>query len=143
MGCLNDAANDFQMITATGSFAQALQPILVTPSAAGGIWSFQLHGRGGFGDVIPYELKPAAIQPFRPYIANQPDSDDLVLRYIDLKTPNPVLTTPQPVNMYALQGNTISSLSLAGRNFAVGMQLKIGDTILPVAVSSAAAASVS
>jgi hypothetical protein len=141
MGCLNDAANDFQMITPTGSFAQGLQPILVTPSAAGGIWSFQLDGRGGFGDAVPYELKAAAIQPLRPYVTNRPDSDDLILRYIDLKTPNPVLTTPQPVNMYALQANTISSLSLAGRNFALGMRIKIGDTTLPLAVSSAATAS--
>ena len=54
MGCLNDAGNDFQMITATGSFAQGLQPILITPSAAGGLWSLQLHGRGGFGAMERY-----------------------------------------------------------------------------------------
>lgn len=142
LGCLNDEGNDFQMVTAIGSFAQ-FEPILATPSTSGGVWSLQLKGRGGFGDVIPYALKANAIQPF-PGVTSGPDSDDLVLRYVDLKFSNPVLTTPQQVSMLALQGNTISSVTLAGRNFAAGMQLKIGSsTTLPLAVSNSETASAS
>jgi len=75
------------------------------------------HGRGGFGDVVPYELKPGAIQPMLP----PADSDDLVLRHFDLSTPVPEVTSP--VRITALTGDTVSgalivsSFRVVGRNF--------------------------
>ena len=136
-GCLNDNRDDIHMLTpVSNSF---IDQALVAPSQAGGIWSLQVVGHGGVGDVIPYDLKVGAIQPFRPL----GDTYDLVLRYIDLTTPNPVLINPQPLELFALQGDFTSFADLAGSNFALGMTLEINGQSFPLTVSSPTTANLS
>jgi hypothetical protein len=115
LGCLNAQGSDFKLITQTGSMA-------VAPSQKGGVWA------AGAG-TIPLDLLGASLQP----------AGSLVLRYIDLETPQPVLANPPPLFVPVLSPfgptNIYSTVSITGRNFAMGIYLAIGGVSLPLAVN--------
>jgi hypothetical protein len=134
MGCLNDAGNDFQTITPTGTNYQATEQTLLAPSQAGGVWSLQVY-EVGFPDVVPFDFKAGAIQPYPHPAASGYNAQNLVLRYFDLSTPPPALINPQPMQLSALQSNFTSSVNLAGSNFSQGMQISIDGNLYPLTVT--------
>jgi hypothetical protein len=115
LACLNAQNNGFQIITETNSST-------VAPSQKGGVWA---QGNG----TIPADLLPGSLQP----------SGDMVLRYIDLGTPKPVLGTPAPLSIVAVSpyepSNLYYSVSLSGKNFALGMYLSLGNISLPLSIT--------
>lgn len=115
LGCLTAHGNDFQLITQTGGTA-------VAPSQKGGVWT---AGPG----AIPLDLLSASLQP----------AGDIVLNYIDLGTPPPVLANPPPLLILAMSPfdlpNHYTTVSLTGRNFALGMYLSLGGASLPLTIN--------
>ena len=138
LGCLNDAGDDLQQLTSIG-YAGFPFPVIVAPSRGGGIWTLGTISGGSGRSLVPYELISSALQPFRP---NDPTgvNGDLLLQYIDLKTPKPVLSSPSPLRLTDLQSVYIDTVYLAGQNFAAGMALSVQGNLIPLAPKSASSA---
>ncbi|MEO8659175.1 MAG: hypothetical protein ABI693_11935 [Bryobacteraceae bacterium] len=137
LGCLKDDASDVQLVTPVVDGHESTSAVV--PSRLGGVWAFSAMRPGGYSDVIPYELKAQAIQPFRP----AGNSDDVVIRYIDLGTPKPAITHPQELVLHALRANYVDTVTLSGHNFSLGMNLSVNGKQIPLATNSAFSATLS
>lgn len=139
LGCVDESATKFETLTPVG-WSTGFDETVLAPASDGGVWSLELEKIGKFGVAVPHELKGAALKP-------QPsgerfDTENLVFRHIDMRTPTPVLTSSQPLNLSALRGNKITEIQIHGRNFALGMQLEFDGLRIPLEVTSPFEASV-
>ena len=139
LACLNQAQTDLEMITGLGGNA-------AVPSRSGGVWSLSVQPRGGFGDVVPYELKSTAIQPYRMTVGSS-DSDDLVIRYLDLQVRRPSLLRPRPIELSDLSHanwnvNFDETVLLTGSDFSAGMYLEIEGVAIPTVIGTTSTASI-
>ncbi|HTR39905.1 MAG TPA: hypothetical protein VMH80_28730 [Bryobacteraceae bacterium] len=131
LGCLNDTASDFVLVTPVASGLENVAA-LVAPSSNGGIWSVQSAGDNS--DEVPDDLLASAFQPLPPASG----SNHIVLRYIDLGTATPVMVSPSPLELIAGAGSAGQLLN--GRNFAEGMYLDLGGQAVPLTPTSSTSA---
>jgi hypothetical protein len=139
LACLNREETDLETITAVGGNA-------AVASRSGGVWTLGVQPRGDFGDVVPYELKPAAIQPFRITVGST-DSDDLVIRHVDLQVRRPSLLRPRPIELSDLSHanwnvNLDETVLLTGSDFSAGMYLEVQGVAIPTVIGTTSTASV-
>jgi hypothetical protein len=133
LGCLNDEASDFALVTPVASGSVSVTTAFVTPSQKGGVWSLQstLNSNEVSNDLIATSLQPVPPVSGTNYV---------VLRYVDLGVASPQMVSPVPLELPA--GSLTAAEYIFGRNFVTGMYLDLDDQTVPLVAFDATAATI-